>query len=125
MTCQLLDTPAEIRSKILKELLSHEYGALFIELKEPIVAGEEQIASPRLHLAILATCGQLNEEGAVILYSNRIRVHVAKWQEELMQKFKATIPARFNKLEFVVMLYRAFDAFQTLQVVLRLGTSFA
>jgi hypothetical protein len=44
MTCQLLDAPAEIRSKILKELLSHGYGALFIGLKEPIVVGEEQKA---------------------------------------------------------------------------------
>lgn len=100
----LLGMPAEIRAKILRELLCAEEDLLHMNGRE---GGISQI-----YLAILTTCRQLHHEGIDLLHGNRINFHIIDRFNDLQEELRNTMlsmSTKFSKIGFTITYEEFFD----------------
>jgi hypothetical protein len=96
-TSLLLGLPAELRAKILKELLCGEGDVLHMN--------RDFFGTPQVYPLILATCRQLNHEGRVFFYANRINIDVKNRAYDIQRRLRelvGSISVNFTKIGFTV-----------------------
>lgn len=96
-TSLLIGLPAELRAKILKELLCGEGDVLHMN--------RDFFETPQVYPLILATCRQLNHEGRDVFYANRINVDVKNRAYDIQRRLRelvGSISVNFTKIGFTM-----------------------